>query len=341
MSAFVIFLVLTTFLLLGKPKTNAEEKSNYDINNEKIESKEADNNKNENEDISDKLFQSNIKVYLSKENRVEEINIEDYIIGVVSAEMPASFSQSALEAQAIAARTYTLAHLESTGGRKCSQGNGADLCDDVHCQAYISKEKRLSSWEKDKVEEYWKKLNDAVKNTKGKVLTYENSLVKAFYFSTSSGNTENCEEVFKQELPYLRSVESIGEEVAPKFTSELQFTETDVLKKLQGVNSHLYVSDFSKEINVISRTEGGSVKEIKIGNTTFKGTEIRKALGLSSANFNIEFTKGLVNFKCKGYGHGVGMSQWGANIMGHNGKNSEEILKHYYSNTEIKEVKYK
>lgn len=339
MGAFVAFLILVTFLLLGKPKAQSNEKT--DVKAESKENKEKPKEENKKIGISNQVFDTKIKLYLTKEDKIVEMNLEDYIVGVVSAEMPASFSESALEAQAIAARTYTLAHLESTGGHKCAQGKGADLCDEVHCQAYINKEKRFKAWDQDKVDEYWKKVNDAVHNTEGKVLTYDDALIKAFYFSTSSGKTENCQEVFKENLPYLKSVESKGEEVAPKYETEASFTDIDMGNKLKSANSEFYVSDISKEIKILSRTEGGSVKEIKIGNTTFAGTEIRKLFGLSSANFDIDFTKGLVNFKCKGYGHGVGMSQWGANIMGKEGKSSEEILKHYYSGSSITGVKYK
>lgn len=332
------FLVLSYKLILGEDKSIVEgiddsKVAMMTINNENVE---------ENLGAPFSLDIDTIKVYLTKENKIVDIPIEEYIKGVVSSEMPLNFNKEALKAQAIAARTYTLAHTNAVSSG-CSNGRGADLCDTVHCQVYTPKEEKISQLGVD-AGSRWKLVEEVVGETEGMVLTYNDKLVMgAYYFSTSSGKTENVEDVFTTALPYLRSVESLGEEVAPRYES----AETvDVWRFAQVVNeayndASLSTDNLENQVKINGYTEGGCVKEITLGNITITGVKFRQLFGLNSANFSLEFLSNQVMIKCIGFGHGVGMSQWGANVMASQGKNCEEILKHYYTGIEIKSINNK
>ncbi|GAA0728204.1 stage II sporulation protein D [Clostridium malenominatum] len=279
-----------------------------------------------------------IRVYRTKTKTIEEMDIEEYIKGVVAAEMPAEFNIEALKAQAVAARTYALAHMESVGGNGCGQINEGDICDTVHCQAYISKEDRFKAWPESKGNEYWSKIEEAVLKTKEEVIVYNNSIAKdIYYFAVSGGKTESSEEVFSQSVPYLQSVESTGEEVAPKFTSSLRYTNANFVKMINSYypNSITSSSNLKNNIKIKNRTSAGGVKELQIGKTTITGTKFRSIMGLNSTNFSFVFNGNTVEIICKGYGHGVGMSQWGANSLGKNGKDYKYIISHYYKGVQI------
>ncbi len=280
-----------------------------------------------------------IKVYITKEERIEEISLEEYVKSVVSGEMLVSFSEEALKAQAVAARTYII----SKRSKPCDIANGADVCDTTHCQVYISKSERLEKWG-DKGEEYWNKISKAVEETKDKVLTYNNELVLyPQYFSTSSGMTENAVDVFSNDVPYLVSTESKGEEIAPKYESEFSFNINEFVNKINNKypEAQLTIENLSGNIEIISRSDAGGIKEIRFGKTRIKGADFRLAFGLSSTNFEYSVDGESIVFKCTGYGHGVGMSQWGANVMANNGSDYGEILKHYYKGTELKAIEFK
>ena len=284
-------------------------------------------------------FNETIKVYLTKEDKIVEVPMEDYVKSVVSGEMPASFDIEALKAQAIAARTF----VSSRKLTPCSQGKGADVCDSTHCQVYISKEERIEKWGEQAVE-YWDKIESAVDSTKGLVLTYEDELVKyPQFFSTSSGKTENSIDVFSGDIPYLVSKESPGEEIAPRYAEDFPFTIDDFIQKINSkyASANLTKANIGDNIEIISRSEAGGIKEIRLGEEKVKGLELRLYLGLTSTNFEYSIVDNNIIFKCKGYGHGVGMSQWGANVMAKDNKNYEEILKHYYTGVDLKEINYK
>lgn len=280
------------------------------------------------------------KVYRTSTGKVEKIPVEEYVLGVVWSEMPVDFNEEALKAQAIAARTFYY----SKRIDKCSDAKGADICDGVHCQAYMSKKERLDKWDSNIRNKNYEKVKKVVNETKGMVLTYDGELVKyPQYFSTSSGKTENSEDVFTSKLPYLISVSSPGEEVSPRYENEKTLSNSEfisIAKSKFGVQG-LTNSNLKEKIEIKSRTDGGSVKTIKIGNKEIDGVDFRKAFDLKSANFQIEFSKNSLTIKSKGYGHGVGMSQWGANLMGKDGFSYSEILKHYYSGVEIGKISYK
>lgn len=283
-----------------------------------------------------------IKVYIVENKELKEMYLEEYIRGVVAGEMPAEFDIEALKAQAVAARTYAVTKMKSLGGKGCSNHAEADICtDSTHCQEWISKEERFKAWGEINAPKYWEKITTAVNDTKGMILTYNAAPVMyPLYFSTSGGKTENSEDVFMNSYPYLRSVVSIYEEEAPKFLTKIAFTKDEFIKKF-GESEYKIKLDKSKlasQVTIMDRTEGGAVNNIKIGTKTLKGTKVREILGLSSANFNIEIGDNEVKLTVMGNGHGVGMSQWGANGLGKHGQKFDEILKHYYQGTEISKV---
>lgn len=262
-------------------------------------------------------------------------------MGVVASEVPANFNEEALKAQAVAARTFYMS--KRNNPCKDAKSKNAEICDTTNCQVYMSKADRFSKWSKNEAESNWSKIQKAVLDTKGQVLTYENSVLEyPQFFSVSSGKTEDAKDVFSVNIPYLKSEESKGEENAPKYKTTLEVPISEFITKInsQYKNANLKKGDLPSAIKIESYTEGGSVKEIKIGTETIKGTEFRTLFNLNSTNFKFDFGDKVVKINCTGYGHGVGMSQWGANAMAKSGSKYNEILNHYYKGVEIQEIKY-
>lgn len=329
--AIIVFMIAMPIFIM-KPKVSAKISTN-DVEkitdtNEVVEASAKQNN--------NIIMKGNetIRVYITETGEIEEVNLEDYICGVVSNEMPANFEKEALKAQAVTARTY----LASKKLNRYTLHEGIDICDSTHCQVYTSKEKRLEKWDADYANEYWNKIKEAVDETSGQVLSYEGELVLyPQFFSTSSGQTENSEDVYLGEIPYLRSVASTGEESAPKYTSDKTLKISDFVYLLNSnfTNLNVTVENIKNNFNIKSSSAAGGVIKLNINNVEIRGVDFRKALSLNSTNFTYEFNGDYITFHCKGYGHGVGMSQWGANAMAKNGSNYEEILKHYYTGVEI------
>lgn len=331
-SVLVLILIVVVPLGVMKGYIADAKKNEIDIE-EKIEEEAPEKS------YIDLNFNETIKVHLTKEDKIIEVPMEDYVKSVVSGEMPASFGIEALKAQAIAARTF----VSSRKLTPCSQGKGADVCDSTHCQVYIDKEERIEKWNAEGIEN-WDKIESAVESTKGVVLTYKDELVKyPQFFSTSSGKTENSIDVFSGDIPYLVSKESPGEEIAPKYAQDFPFALDEFIEKINSkyASANLTKENIANNIEIISRSDAGGVKEIRFGEEKVKGLEFRLYIGLTSTNFEYSIVDNKIIFKCKGYGHGVGMSQWGANVMAKDNKNYEEILKHYYTGIDLKEIKYK
>ena len=277
-----------------------------------------------------------IKLLHSKTNEVEEIPLDEYICGVVSAEMPADFELEALKAQAIVARTYTLYKIINNDNKH----NEAQICDNsACCQAWISKSDRLERWEPDKRDENWRKIVTCVNETKGKIITYNGSPINAFFHSNSGGATESPINVWGgSNYPYLQSVTTSGEDAYSQYNSEVEISKEDFVNKIKEKYSDFNI-DFNSEncIEVKEYTTGGRIKNIKIGNHEFSGVEIRTIFGLKSANFNIEINENNIKFTVVGYGHGVGMSQTGADSLAKQGYNCDEIIKHFYTGVIIQQ----
>ena len=262
-----------------------------------------------------------VTIRLGIDDRWDEKDLEEYLVGVVLAEMPASFQEEALKAQAVVARTYGVRALE--GKRKHQEG---DICgDSTCCQGYSDPADYGGAVEA------LQKVRDAVAATAGQVLTYEGELIEATYFSCSGGVTEDAVAVWGTDVPYLQSVVSPGEENAAYYVDKVEFTPADFLDKLD-----LKVTgDPDTWFGKVTYTAGGGVDTMVIGDKTYKGTEIRKRLGLRSTAFDMDATEEIITVTTRGYGHRVGMSQYGADAMASSGSTYGEILVHYYQGTEL------
>lgn len=276
---------------------------------------------------------STVKLLHSDTKEIKEIELDNYLLGVVSSEMPASFEKEALKAQAVVARTYTI--------YKITEGNkhgDADICDDSKCcQAWISKEDRLNKWNETERDSNWLKIEEAVNTTKGKIITYDGKAINAFFHSNSGGITDTAIAVWGgTNYPYLQAVQTSGEDSYKQYSSEVEITKDEFISKLKEYHSD-FIIDFNdaNSIKILDYTDGERIKTIKIGNLELAGTEVRTIFGLKSAKFQINIEGENVKFNVTGYGHGVGMSQTGADSMAKQGSNYEEIIKHYYTGVEI------
>lgn len=278
-----------------------------------------------------------IKLLHKDENKIEEIDLDEYLYGVVSAEMPASFEKEALKAQAVVARTYTIYKIVNNDGKH----GEADICDDsTCCQAWISEQDRKDRWDEDEKEENWNKIVNAVNSTQGKIVTYNGEPINAFFHSNSGGTTEAPIDVWGGSgYPYLQSVATAGEDAYSQYSSEAEFTEAEFEEKIKELHSDFEI-DFDDEncIKIEEYTEGNRVKTIKIGNLELSGVEVRNIFGLRSANFTVTIEDSKIKFEVIGYGHGVGMSQTGADSLAKEGKTYEEIIHHYYTDVEIEDM---
>lgn len=299
----VVFILILTIIFLPKEIKKAS------VSEEKVDVKES------------QIF---VRLLDEQTNTITEENLEDYIVGVVSAEMPSVFNMEALKAQAVAARTYAMY-------KKKTRNLDYDLIIGVKDQAYKNNETLLKYWGINFFSNYLK-IREAVKETKGQVLTYQNNIINAFYFSMSNGYTENSELVFQEKLPYLNSVTSFWDnENLQNFAYTTTFSKNDFCTSLNISCDVLKIGD-------ITRSDTHRVLKITINDKTFKGTEFRSKLGLRSTDFEISLENENVTITTKGYGHGVGMSQYGANGMAKEGYSYQEILAHYYQNTELKNI---
>lgn len=240
--------------------------------------------------------------------------LEDYVIGVVAAEMPASFELEALKAQAVAARTYVLKYLETNKTIGSTTAN----------QVYIDETAMYSKWNDD-FEKYFNKITEAVQSTHGLVIKYNNNLIKSYYYAMSNGYTENSQNVFNESIDYLVSVES-------KWDAD---NEKEVLFSKEEFCTKLSINCEEIDIRDIKRNESNRITSLVINDQEFSGVTIRKKLNLRSTDFYINIDEENILIKTKGYGHGVGLSQYGANNMAKLGYRYDEILKYYYQNTEI------
>lgn len=264
---------------------------------------------------------TSVPILLKNEGVVRELDLEEYLVGVVLAEMPTSFGEEALKAQAVVARTYTIRAKEGKG-----KHDDGDICgDSACCQAY------LAPIDYGGTEDALLKVRNAVVSTAGQVLTYDGKLIEATYFSCSGGATEDAVAVWGTEVPYLQSVESPGEEKATYYTDSIIFPVQEFADKLGVTLKGNAASWFGK----VTYTAGGGVDTMVIGGIEFKGTQLRKLLGLRSTAFTLQATEDTVTVNTRGYGHRVGMSQYGADAMAALGSTYEEILAHYYQGTEL------
>lgn len=264
-----------------------------------------------------------VRVMRNDSNNIEEVALEDYIVGVVSAEMPASFELEALKAQAVASRNYVYKKIEQNKNREY------DVIDTTENQVY----KDINQLKKEWKLSYTKNINkirQAVNDTMGEYVTYNDEVISLFYFSTSNGYTSDAVNVFSEDVPYLKSVLSPWDKTEnPNFEKTTKIEKKDFCKALEITCDNIEVSN-------IIRDNSNRIIELTINNTKFKGRDLYNKLNLRSTDFEINISADTIDFKTFGYGHGVGLSQYGANGMAKEGKTYKEILTHYYQGTNIK-----
>lgn len=279
-----------------------------------------------------------INVYRTEKSKTETVDFEEYVKCVVSCEMPLSFHIEALKAQAVAARTYSLARVLKAAGYGNSDAHpNAPLCDSTHCQVYSSKSQLRELKGDEWMDTGWNKICEAVNSTEGQLLYYGDELVEqALFHSSSGGRTENCEDVFAAAVPYLVSVESPFEDNATHQNEENTFDINDFAEIIKSQYPGISFGDINaSNIRILNRSSGGRVEKMQIGNGIIEGRNVRESLSLPSANFTISTSDNKITFTSNGYGHGVGMSQYGADGMAEKGYNYKEILNHYYKGTTV------
>lgn len=285
-------------------------------------------------------YDANTVITLCHDGQVVELDLHTYLCGVVAAEMPAAFPEEALKAQALAARTYSLyqLHLYEQGKAIPESHQGAQMCTDhTHCKAYKDLEAEQDQlWGKN-ADYYRDKITRAVEATDGQIATWEGEPIAAVFHSTASGRTESAQAVWGNETPYLVSVESPGGEASPRWHGEMIMTRQALKDKLLSQWPEMDLeSPPAHWFKASERSEAGGVIEVSVGGVRVKGTELRTLLGLNSTNFTYEVLEsGDLRFCTTGYGHGVGMSQYGAKALAEDGMDYEEIIKWYYTGVEI------
>ena len=342
MKKFLIYLLSFIFIcfiapaILTRRTASTVAQENLDLENQQFAENTDKQGTTQTEGTNYEYTKYGTITLLHKETgETEQVNLDDYLCDVVSAEMPADYELEALKAQAIVARTYTIYKVLN------KKHDNADICDDsTCCQAWISKDDRLAKWEESKRESNWQKICDCVNSTKGQIITYDNQPINAFFHSNSGGVTEVPVNVWGGTgYPSLQSVETSGEDAYTQYSSEVTFTQEELLNKLKEKYEDISI-DFSNndDIKILEYTESTRVKTIKFGNYELSGVEARTLFGLKSTNFEITKDGDNIKFSVKGYGHGVGMSQTGADSMAKQGSTAEEIIKHFYTGVETKDI---
>ena len=276
---------------------------------------------------------------MDKDNgEIMKVSARDYVIGAVMAEMPSSFEKEALKAQAVAAHTYAVRQREKERLRPTESLCGAHFSNDTrYSQGFFTKEQAMDFYG-EYFDESYEKVSSAVDDVIDEIILYENEPIVAAFHSMSGGVTESAEDIWGNETPYLIPVASYSDEEIGTFRESYTFAPKEIKARL---NSYLGCEFDGKETEwfcITERTQSGSVTEIQAGNKTISGADFRTALSLRSQNFTVNFNGNDFVIITKGYGHGVGMSQYGANAMAKEGKTYREILMHYYPGTEISEV---
>lgn len=275
-----------------------------------------------------------ISVYDHRQDRVIDMDFEEYIYRVTASEMPARCASEALKAQAVAARTYAYLKL-SRGG--CGR-HGADICTDSgHCQAYHDAAELIANWG-DNAKANEDKVRAAVEETRGLIITYGGQPINALFHASSGGHTEDVENVYAEALPYLRGVDSPGEENYTGYLSERKFSEKEFRSRAAKLGCELTDDTLESQVSVSARTDAGQVAVLQVGKGALSGRQARKAFGLRSQCFDVSFSDGGIAFEVRGFGHGVGMSQNGADAMARAGSDFIAIITHYYTGVDITQI---
>lgn len=279
-----------------------------------------------------------IKMLFHETGQIREVPLEQYLVGVVAAEMPAEFELEALKAQAVASRTYVLKKVML--GTPNPHHPEADVCTNpAHCQGWVSTDEMQKRWGLWRYIGYKEKMDMAVYATRNMVISYQGQIIDPVYHSNAGGRTENSEDVWKYKIPYLRSVDSPWDKEAPRLRNVISYLLEEVDRKLGTSLAAQPVAKLTgpkaPALQVTAYSATGRIKEVRITGKTFTGNDLRRLLGLNSTNLTWEVKDGRLVFTTVGNGHGVGMSQYGANGMAKEGKDFRQIVAHYYTGTQI------
>lgn len=318
----------------SKPKKKADKTSVSKSESKTEKSKVAESSQESSLEVSDSkkiTTDGTFKILDTSSGEVLTLTDEEFLIGAVAAEMPASYETEALKAQCVAAYTCYAKKRADERENPHEDLKGADFSADLSKkQIYLTPERMKESCG-NSYNEIYAEYKAVVDSVKGEALTYKGELITCTYFAISSGKTDSFKDIFGKDLPYLTAVSSPYDVFAPNYKSEKTISAEDFRKAFENISDEVdFSEDENKWINNIELTDSGSVKSVKVGGVEFSGSKVRKILGLRSACFEVEYDKEFL-FTVKGYGHNVGMSQYGANEMAKNGADYKEILYHYYS----------
>lgn len=285
-----------------------------------------------------------IRVYLHEQDKVMELDLEEYVKGVVAAEMPAEFHVEALKAQAVAARTFAVKHMVAYGGKGYGQEQLADVTTDFRQpqgQAWISQDTMKQRWGEAGFKKYWPKISEAIDATSLEIALYEGQPIHAVFHSTSGGRTASAKEVWGNDFPYLQSVACRWDEQSPRYQEAKSYSLAELDRRLATDTQAIAVSSGGQVAQVLERTESGRVDKVRVGAVVFDGQKIREKLELRSNDFSIHNSENGLEFITTGYGHGVGLCQYGANGMAKEGKVYKDILLYYYQGITVGKAKVK
>jgi stage II sporulation protein D len=323
--AFVVTLVIIMVIIIPaiviglNPSNRGDRSANQKVNQEDV----------------------TIHVYLADQDRIVTMSLEEYVKGVVAAEMPAEFEPEALKAQALAARTYVVKNMVGFGGSGLPDKPGADVSSDHRqSQAWQDEIKLKARWGPFNYERYWSKISKAVDETRGEIIVYQDEPINALFHSTSGERTASAKEVWGFDYPYLQSVACQWDQKSPRYSDTKEFALSEIEQRLgadAGVVAAVQNGDNSV-LKVLNLTDSGRVDQVRIGSKTMTGAAMREKLELRSTNFTAELKGDKLVFKTVGYGHGVGLCQYGANGLAKEGKDYRKIITYYYTGVTIKNI---
>ncbi len=279
-----------------------------------------------------------VRIFFHRTGEIITLDLEEYLTGVVMAEMPLSFHPEALKAQAVAARTYAVQHSRWYGGGGCSQSpQPADLCtDSTCCQAWVDPEEAVRECPEEKRDQSLKRVCRAVQETTGEVITYRGTPIDAVYHSTCGGRTESAVALWGSEkVPYLTGVSCPYCSHSPRFTGAVTLPVSELAAVLPPEQALAVSGGSMLPAEILGLTPGGRVKQLRLGDLTLTGREARTLFGLPSTNFEFRWVSGGLLFECRGYGHGVGLCQYGADGAAVAGLSYRDILAFYYPGTNL------
>jgi stage II sporulation protein D len=278
-----------------------------------------------------------VTIWFPTQQELKQMPLEEYLLGVVAAEMGPDFETEALKAQFLAARTYTVRRMHTFGGKGCPLMVKADVCASVEAgQAYLSLDELKERDGSQAAKRYWQRLQEARDATRGLIITYRGAAIDAVYHSSSGVATASAEDYFGHRVPYLQSVPDPYGKEAPNWEQSKELTRSDLAQGLSGVA--IPAATGASLVAVVRMTPTGRVSEVRVGDTVLTARQFREKLGLRSTQFTLQWKDDKLVVTTEGYGHGVGMSQWGANGMAKRGATFTDIIKHYYQGVAIEPI---